>query len=127
MTVLVDTQAYYWGLCSPADLSARARMALQDAGIRKVLSAATFWEMTIKSNLGKLRMPKPVEVLWGEAEAAGMEVLGIQGAHLRQLSSLPGHHGDPFDRLMIAQALAEGWSVVSSDAQWDAYGVQRIW
>ena len=87
----------------------------------------SFWEMAIKSALGKLILPKSVELLWQEAEPAGIGVLPIQARHLTRLATLPHHHRDPFDRLMIAQALEEGWEVISSDDQWDAYGVTRIW
>ena len=66
MTMMVDTQCYYWSLCEPDLLSARARRALQDASGVKVLSVAVFWEMAIKSALGKLRLPKSVEKLWQE-------------------------------------------------------------
>jgi PIN domain nuclease of toxin-antitoxin system len=127
MTVLVDTHAFYWSLCAPADLGRQALLTLNDPGITKVLSVATFWEMTIKSSIGKLKLPKPIEFLWAEAEAAGIAVAGFKVGHFQRLSGLPRHHGDPFDRIMIAQALDEGWGVVSKDAEWDAYGVQRIW
>ena len=127
MTILVDTQCFYWSLCEPDLLSARAKHALQDSAGIKFLSVAVFWEMTIKSALGKLTLPKPVEELWQETVGAGTAVLAIQPGHLAGLTSLPHHHRDPFDRLMIAQALVEGWPVLSSDDQWDAYGVQRIW
>lgn len=127
MTVLVDTHAFYWSLCSPVDLSPLALRTLNDLGTAKVLSVATFWEMTIKSGLGKLKLPKPIQVLWAEAEAAGIGIVGFDAGHFRHLSGLPPHHGDPFDRIMIAQALEEGWRVVSKDTAWDAYGVRRIW
>lgn len=127
MTILVDTQCFYWSFCEPDLLSARARHALQDAAKVKVLSVAVFWEMTIKSALGKLTLPKPVEELWSETAGAGIAVLQIQPNDLAGLAKLPHHHRDPFDRLMVAQALVEGLPVVSSDDQWDAYGVQRIW
>lgn len=127
MRILVDTQSYYWSLCDPRMLSARATAVLTDPGIRKYLSAVVFWELAIKAALGKLTLPKPVEVLWAEAESAGTSILAIRPDHLRGLGKLPHHHRDPFDRLMIAQALEEGWKAVSSDDQWDAYGVVRIW
>ncbi len=127
MRTLIDTQCFYWGLCDRASLSVRAEMAMGDPLRTKTLSVAVFWEMTIKAALGKLTLPKPPEVLWHEAETTGAEVLGIRPQHLTRLAILPPHHKDPFDRLMIAQALAESWEVISSDSQWDAYGVTRIW
>ncbi len=127
MRILVDTQSYYWSLCEPGRLSISAAAVLQSRSRIKILSVATFWEMAIKSALGKLTLPKDLEVLWQEAEVAGIGILPIRPRHLARLTTLPHHHRDPFDRLMIAQALEEGWEVISSDDQWDAYGVTRIW
>jgi PIN domain nuclease of toxin-antitoxin system len=127
MRFLVDTQSYYWSLCEPAKLSAVATEVLQHPSRTKVLSVASFWEMAIKSALGKLTLPKDLNLLWKEAEAAGIEILPIRPGHLTWLTTLPHHHRDPFDRLMIAQALEEGWEVISNDEQWDAYGVTRVW
>lgn len=127
MRTLVDTQCFYWSLCETGNLSISAAQALQSPSMVKCLSVASFWEMAIKTALGKLTLPRRVEILWQEAEAAGIAILSIQPRHLARLATLPHHHRDPFDRLMIAQALEEGWSVVSSDDQWDAYGVMRIW
>ena len=126
MRILVDTQSFYWSLCDPGALTGRAAAALTDPGISKYLSAVVFWELAIKHALGKLILPKPVEVLWAEAEDVAL-ILPIRPSHLRCLGTLLQHHRDPFDRLMIAQALEEGWEVVSSDDQWDAYGVVGIW
>lgn len=127
MRTLLDTQSYYWSLCEPGKLSNAAAREMQSRSRSMILSVATFWEMAIKSALGKLTLPKNVELLWQEAEAVGIGILPILPIHLSSLATLPHHHRDPFDRLMIAQALAEGWEVVSSDNQWDAYGVTRIW
>jgi PIN domain nuclease of toxin-antitoxin system len=71
MRFLVDTQSYYWSLCEPAKLSAVATEVLQHPSRTKVLSVASFWEMAIKSALGKLTLPKDLNLLWKEAEAAG--------------------------------------------------------
>jgi PIN domain nuclease of toxin-antitoxin system len=127
MRTLVDTQSYYWSLCDPGRLSAIATEALQSPSRIKILSVASFWEMAIKNALGKLTLPKRVELLWQEVEATDIAVLPIRPGHLARLATLPHHHRDPFDRLMIAQTLEEGWEVISSDDQWDAYGVTRIW
>ena len=77
--------------------------------------------------MGKLTLPKRIERLWQEAETADIAVSPIRPRHLARLAALPHHHRDPFDRLMIAQTLEEGWEVISSDNEWDAYGVTRIW
>ena len=127
MRTLVDTQSYYWSLCDPGRLSATATEALQCQSRIKILSVASFWEMAIKNALGKLTLPKRIERLWQEAETADIAVSPIRPRHLARLAALPHHHRDPFDRLMIAQTLEEGWEVISSDNEWDAYGVTRIW
>ena len=84
--------------------------------------------MAIKSQLGKLNLPGPFEVLFpGSLEAFHFSILPIQPRHLHRYHTLPLHHRDPFDRLLVAQALADGLTVVGNDAAFDAYGVTRIW
>jgi PIN domain nuclease of toxin-antitoxin system len=128
MKLLLDTQALIWALEGNDRLSAVARAALEDPGNQLVVSMASGWEMTIKTSLGKLTPPVPIPVLFpGELERLGFEILPIEAAHLHRLLSLPFHHRDPFDRMLIAQALSENWPVVGSDEAFDAYGVTRIW
>ncbi len=87
-----------------------------------------FWEMAIKVGLEKLSLGMAPDLLMDLLVARGdIETLNIKSCHLRRLGTLPHHHRDPFDRLMIAQALEEDWEVISSDSQWDAYGIKRIW
>jgi PIN domain nuclease of toxin-antitoxin system len=83
--------------------------------------------MAIKSQLGKLRLPLPFEELFpGALESRGFFILPIQAGHLHRYDALPFHHRDPFDRLLVAQALADGFTVVGNDTAFDAYGVPRI-
>jgi PIN domain nuclease of toxin-antitoxin system len=101
---------------------------VEDAGNECSVSLASGWEMAIKSQLGKLRLPLAFEGLFpGALEKLGFFVLPIQAAHLHHYHALPLHHRDPFDRLLVAQALADGLTVVGNDAAFDAYGVKRIW
>ena len=128
MKVLLDTNALIWATDDGAELSTLARQCLSNPAAVKVVSVAAFWEMAIKVSLGKLSLGMPPNLLMETLVTKGeIELLGIMPEHLRCLLTLPHHHRDPFDWLMIAQALAEGWEVVSSDDQWDAYGVTRIW
>ncbi len=128
MKVLVDTNVLVFSLTDDSLLSSDARRAMVDPKLKRVTSVAALWEMTIKISLGKLSLPESPHSLWRQMIATDPEsVLSVSPGHLECLSRLPHHHRDPFDRLMIAQALEEGWKVVSSDAQWDAYGVTRIW
>ncbi len=128
MNILLDTNAFIYVLASPQSLSTAAAKVLADPDTVPVCSQAVFWEMTIKYALGKLPLPEPPGDLWRRLIRANPSgVLMITPEHLDRLATLPHHHRDPFDRLMIAQALEEGWPVMSSDDQWDAYGVTRIW
>ena len=128
MTILLDTNALIYSLTGSQSLSPAAARVLADPDTITICSQAVFWEMTIKYALGKLPLPEPPGDLWRRLRLANPSgVLMVTPEHLDRLAELPHLHGDPFDRLMIAQALEEGWDVLSSDDQWDAYGVTRIW
>ena len=128
MTVLLDTNALIYSLSGSESLTPAAARVLADPDTVKVCSQAALWEMTIKYALGKLPLPEPPGDLWRRLIRVNPSgVLIITPEHLDRLAGLPHHHRDPFDRLMIAQALEEDWEVISSDDQWDAYGVTRIW
>ena len=89
---------------------------------------ASFWEIAIKQSLGKLGLPAAVErYLPEQMSLNGFETLAIKFRHVAGTADLPWHHRDPFDRLLVAQAMEEKVSIVSRDAQFDAYGLTRIW
>ena len=93
-----------------------------------LVSVASAWEMSIKQSLGKLQLSLPVERLVADRlPAVGIGLLPIEMAHIGHLERLPLHHRDPFDRMLAAQALAEGLAIVSADEAFDAYGVARVW
>lgn len=101
---------------------------LADPDNECLLSLASAWELAIKASLGKLRLAVPVKRYVVEHVAAnGFRMLGIDTAHIGRVESLEPHHGDPFDRLLIAQALEEGIPVVTADPFFRKYGVKRIW
>jgi len=128
MNVLLDTNALLWFLNDAPELSRQARTVIEDEQNVCLTSMATGWEMAIKVTLGKLQTPIPLRYLFTEElERLHFTMLPIEARHLHQLLTLPLHHRDPFDRMLIAQALSEGLAVVGSDAAFDAYGVQRIW
>src|SRR5437870_8179772 len=128
MSLLLDTHAVLWFYLADPQLSGAAIAAIMDPANQKWVSPATYWEIAIKISIGKYVLAQPYEDFWRNAiDANGFQVLHILPRHTALLTTMPYHHRDPFDRLVIAQALAEGMSVVSADATFDAYGVTRVW
>lgn len=128
MKLLLDTQAFLWFVTDDARLSAAARTTIEDADNERALSIASVWEMAIKHALGKLQFTEPFpQFVTTQMAANDMALLAIGLEHAIAVASLPMHHRDPFDRLLIAQALAEKLVMVSSDGAMDQYGVRRIW
>ncbi len=112
----------------PQQLSQQARALLQDSGNQIFLSAASSWEIAIKYALGKLPLPlPPVEYVVSRMETSGTSPLPIQHSHALHAGSLPLHHADPFDRLLIAQAQLEELEILTVDRQFEAYQVKLLW
>jgi len=91
------------------------------------VSAASVWEMAIKAVCGRLMLPAPVPAYIGARVRDGLRVLSVDWTHAAAVESLPGHHADPFDRLIIAQAKTEGLTVITGDDVFSDYGVKVIW
>ena len=128
MKLLLDTHALIWFLEDDPRLSTVARASVEHVGNERWVSMASGWEMAIKSRLGKLRLPLPfVRLFPAEIERLGFSILPIAARHLHSLETLALHHRDPFDRLLVAQALVDGLTVVGDDPAFDAYGVTRLW
>jgi PIN domain nuclease of toxin-antitoxin system len=128
MRLLIDTQSLIWYVDQDHLLSPAARAAISDPANELLLSAATIWEIAIKVGLKKLVLTLPYAHWLDRAiKDLGLNILPITIAYAEAQIALPGHHRDPFDRLIVAQALVEGIPIVSSDAIFDAYGVRRIW
>ena len=126
MRLLLDTHVALWALSAPERLSEGARDAIVSAE-DLWLSVVSPWEMVIKASLGKLELHRPVADLVRELEREfGVVSLPIKLPHVLEVAHLPLHHGDPFDRLLIGQARAEGLSVVTRDRHFEAYGVPVI-
>lgn len=121
MRLLVDTQILLWLLGDPGRLSAHQSQALADGGNEVLVSVASIWEIAIKVGLGKLQIP--LSDFPAKLEAVGMEVLPIALPHALAAASMPRHHGDPFDRMIIAQARIEGLIIVTADRQFARYDV----
>ena len=128
MRALLDTHTFLWFLTDDPRLSEHALAILQDPASDVVLSTASLWEIAIKSTLKKLNLSKPFAELFPQ-ELIDNEIglLPILVRHLAVLTTLPFHHRDPFDRLIIAQAMAEGLPVLGSDSAFASYPVRVIW
>jgi len=127
MNLLVDSHALLWWFASPSQLSARAWDALKGSGNQVYVSAAVAWELSIKVNLGKLDAERLISDLASVLFERRFRRLAISVDHAIRAGALPPHHRDPFDRMLVAQAQALGFSIVSADATLDRYGVTRIW
>ncbi|MCC6354458.1 MAG: type II toxin-antitoxin system VapC family toxin [Verrucomicrobiae bacterium] len=127
MRVVLDTHAWLWFLQGdPAGNP--ARRWIEDPAGECWVSAASIWEAAIKVSLGKLRLPYSLsEDLPGLMEENGFVELPVRASHAAQLEGMPFHHRDPFDRLLVAQCLAESLPIVSADRAFEAYGVRRLW
>ncbi len=125
--ILLDTHIFLWALTDPRRLSAGAQASLRDDGNVLLVSVATAWEMAIKVGVGKLHLDRGVRAFVASGcRQLNAAMLPIELTHLEQLTSLPWHHRDPFDRMLVAQATADGLTLMSCDAALDAYDVVRI-
>ena len=128
MRLLLDTHAFLWWVGNNDALSKKARAAIADADNECFLSIASTWELAIKLSLGKLKLPEPIErFVPAQLAANGFVQLPIEFRHAAKVATLSLHHRDPFDRLLIAQAIEEKMPIVSGDAMFKRYGVNRIW
>lgn len=128
MRLLLDTHAFLWWLDGNRRLSDTARRAIEDAANDVVVSAVSAWEITTKHRIGKLPRAEAVaRDVAGAIASQGFEELAITVTDAERAGRLPGPHRDPFDRILIAQALGHDVAVVSLDRAFDRYGVNRIW
>lgn len=128
MKLLLDTHSLIWFFSGNRQLSTTARIYMEDVKHQKSISLATVWEMAIKQSKQKLTLALPLEdYIQQKLNLEDFELLSINLNHLAIISSLPFHHNDPFDRLIIAQAMVEKIPILSRDLAFDDYGIQRIW
>lgn len=127
MKVLVDTHCWLWALSRPEALNAEAAALLGDDETEVVLSAASVWEIAIKSALGKLKVTATDDSVFDIIEQQQVTRLPILHSHARHVASLPAHHSDPFDRLLIAQAQVENLPIVTADDQFLRYEIEVVW
>jgi PIN domain nuclease of toxin-antitoxin system len=124
MRLLLDTNAFLWWRDESPRLSERAGTEIRDSANNIFVSIVSFWEISIKRSLGKLRYSEDFEEVMAEEDFG---LLGMNYTHLRTLEGLPRHHGDPFDRLLIAQSSAEKLVVVTNDRVFARYAAETLW
>jgi PIN domain nuclease of toxin-antitoxin system len=126
--ILLDTHTFLWFIEDNRDLSATVRRIIEDDDTEPNLSVASIWEMAIKVSIGKLELRQPFESLIPQQLAENdITLLGISVTHAIRLTSLPFHHRDPFDRCLSDQETVEQLPILSADAAFDVYGIERIW
>ena len=126
MTLLLDTHAFLWWTQNDPRLSPAASRAIARSDC--YVSIASCWEIAIKVSIGRLRFDRPArQFLTDQLLAAGFSLLGVEFRHVMRVAELPFHHRDPFDRLLVAQALETESVIVSADRSFDAYGMKRVW
>ncbi len=126
--ILVDTHVLIWAAIASPRLSERARAVIENKDSELLVSAATAWEIATKVRLGRLPQAKELEAdFLSKVEEAGYELLPIDAALALRATRMPGDHGDPFDRIIAAHAIAEDIPVISADRRLDGFGVRRIW
>lgn len=126
MKLLLDTHILLWYLEGHANLPDAQRLVIEDRRNQIAVSAASLWEMTIKISIGKLELMDDLTTIERTLLLQGIPILPIRTPHLQCLLSLPFHHRDPFDRLIIAQAIAENITLVSHDSAFHAYPVPLL-
>jgi PIN domain nuclease of toxin-antitoxin system len=127
MNLLVDSHVLLWWFSRIGQLSANSKEAMESPSNQVYVSAAVAWELAIKANLGKLEARELISDLPRLLFEEGFRRLAISLDHAIRAGSLPHHHKDPFDRMLVAQAQALGCPIVSADAMFDYYGIERIW
>lgn len=128
MKLLVDTCAFVWWAAEPEKLSPAARAALRSADSEPALSVVSAWEIAVKSGLRKLELDRPAH-LWVRTARERLEIesLPLDEEAALTIGRLPPLHRDPFDRMLICQAMAGGWTIVTPDPAIEAYPVRTLW
>ena len=127
MKLLLDTHTFIWFINGDGRLSTKAKKEILKSSNSKFISMASIWEMAIKTSLGKLRINYPFKEVFNQIEENGFETLSIISDHTLLVSQLEFHHRDPFDRLIIAQAIFENMKIISKDESFHKYQVKMIW
>lgn len=127
MNLLLDTHAFIWFVEGSAELSEEAKSSIIDDLNVKYISIVSLWEMSIKVGQGKLNLRSPFETVLEDVFNNGFKLLDLKFEHILHNTNLEWHHRDPFDRLLISQALVDGLSVITKDSHFPNYPVSIIW
>jgi PIN domain nuclease of toxin-antitoxin system len=127
MRALLDTHVFLWAIGEPEKLSKRAARVIEDEANELLLSAASLWEIVLKTQAGKLQIPQGPGFLAEHMARLGVESLPVEAGHVLALLSLPPHYRDPFDRLLVAQCQVENLTILTADATIRQYAVQVVW
>jgi PIN domain nuclease of toxin-antitoxin system len=127
LKLLLDTHAFIWFINGDERLSIKSKKEILKSSNKKFISMVSIWEMAIKTSLGKLRINYPFNEVFNQIEENGFETLSITFDHTLLVSQLEFHHRDPFDRLLIAQAISENMKIISKDENLNKYQVKIIW
>src|SRR2546421_6668031 len=127
MRLLLDTHIFIWWADEPERLSSNALAALEDGTNDLILSVVSIWEIQLKIQLGKLKLSQPlIELVESQQETNGLQVLPLELPHVLALDTLPLHHKDPFDRLLIAQSIVADLTLVTADNKLSAYPAKLL-
>ena len=128
MRLLLDTHTFLWFIDGDTALSSYARQLIEDRTNERLLSIASLWEMAIKASLGRLTLTLSfTDLVAKHVHGNAIELFEILPSHLDVLTTLPFHHKDPFDRMIIAQSQAENMPILSRDSAFDDYAIRRLW
>ena len=127
MSLLLDTHVFLWWKAADPRLPVSVRRLISSRRQLIWFSRVSLWEITVKQSLGKLEIPDSPETIERDLLEQGFDIVGLDAAHLERLALLPFHHRDPFDRLLIAQAISLDHTLVSADGAFEPYPVKRIW
>jgi PIN domain nuclease of toxin-antitoxin system len=124
---LIDTQSFIWYVEDDTRLPQAIKDKMEQPSTHLLVSIASLWEITIKIGLRKLKLADTLKTIFEHIETSGFEVLLIETKHLLALETLAAFHKDPFDRLIISQAISESIPIISSDEMFSKYPLKRIW
>jgi len=125
--LLLDSHTLIWFFEDDARLPKHIKNLIEDADNEVFVSVASFWEIAIKKSLQKLTLQKSLAAMFEACRVEQIEILTVSQPQIEWVETLPFHHRDPFDRMLIATCLSEGLEILGADIQFDAYGVHRIW